>query len=1002
MKKLLLKCCAALLAVSLLSGVLPVVSAASDNELVLTKIGHTSSDTISIAAATTRSVTLTVPYSFSGSMLDLSSGLIVEKASSIDSVITIFGSGSIASVGETVADAVPVTMSVTYYKGANTTVHYTTDYDIRVVRGEKKSPSFTGTITKSVTGLISGTKINDIVFSANDFTPLYTSNDSGALSHIAITGSSLSCGSLKLGSGNSYAGYTSGGLISINDIGNLVFDATGSGTVSYIVTAYAGNDTGIAIGSVILSITVTSITAPTISGTLSKSVSAGSTCTFSLTDFSSLFNLKSGTLNTIDITPGETSCGIWYNGSSAFTGTASFTADTIGNLKFTGSTAGTAAFTWKVSNEAGFSEPGSGSVTVKTASVPTIISTVVKSVSCGATLTFSLSDFISNCNLNNGTLGTIVITPSNSGYGTWYKGSSTFSGSKTFDANDIGTLKFKAALCGQAHFTWKVSNEKGTSAAGDGLITVNAVTTTITYTTGLNTAKSFSASDFNAACRDATGANLSYVYFSLPSTAFGTLNYGFSSSSSPGTAVAVNTVYYYSHSPKLSNVSFVPAANYSGTFTIFYTGVDTNGVSYTGNIIMTVGSPGDLSYFTPQNTARTFGATEFNTACANMTGSGLSYVYFMVPSAVYGKLYFGYASPSNTGTAISANTPYALQSLSSITFVPAANYSGSVSIQYTGITVNSVSYTGNVNITVGGNGTVSYTTNKELVKIFSGADFNAACIDATGAALSYIILSPPAGSGGTLYYNYSSLSSPGTQLTSNTVLYMSGTPGISSTAFLPAANYSGTVSIPYTGFSVNGAIYAGKIVIQVNAKACSAYFTDIGAVYDWAAAAIDRLYENGIVNGIGASQYSPGTIMTRGDFMLMLYRAMGYSGSTKSNFSDVPKGSYYYDAIAIAKDLGIAKGSNNKFSPDSPLIRQDAIVFVYRALTLTGVQLTPGSGSDIAGFTDKGKVSKYALTAVQTLVKAGLIKGSGNKLNPASTLSRAEMAVVLYRVIAAY
>jgi hypothetical protein len=74
------------------------------------------------------------------------------------------------------------------------------------------------------------------------------------------------------------------------------------------------------------------------------------------------------------------------------------------------------------------------------------------------------------------------------------------------------------------------------------------------------------------------------------------------------------------------------------------------------------------------------------------------------------------------------------------------------------------------------------------------------------------------------------------------------------------------------------------------------------------------------------------------------------------------------------------------------------MVYIYRALLVTGVKLTPGTSADLASFTDKGKVSKYALEAVQTLVKAGMIKGCYNRLNPGSVLSRAEMAVVLYRV----
>lgn len=1001
MKKIIMRRSAFLLAIALMIGLLPTIALASDNELVLTKIGHTSSDTVSITNAATRSVTLTVPFSYAANSLDLSAGLVVDKSSAIDSVITSFTAGSAAAIGEVGVAGPPVSMTVTYYKSGNITTQYTAVYSISVVRAAKRNPSFTGTIAKSVTEAMPSAKINDITFTSGDFLNLYTANDGAALANISITGSSLSCGSLKLDIGNTETRYVSGTLISMNDIGNLIFDATSAGTVTYIVSAYAGTDTTTAIGTVLLTITVNAISVPTVSGTLTKSVNVGSAYTFLLTDFSSLYNLHDGTLDTIEIMPTTTASGVWSSNGVPFTGSASFTASTIGRLKFTGSAAGTAAFKWRVSNEAGFSQSGSGTMTVKTVAVPTVTSSVVKAVNLGATLSFSLNDFSSSFSLNNGTLKNIVITPTNSSYGTWYKGSTAFTGDKTFDLNDIGTLKFKGTLCGQATFTWTVSNEKGTSAKGNGYVTVNPVSTTINYTTALNTVKTLIASDFNTACKDATGANLNYIYFSLPPAACGTFYYGYTSASSPGTAVIANTVLFYKSSPEISHVTFVPATNYTGTFALSYTGVNTNGITFTGSVKMIVGNAGDITYFTTQNTAKTFTASDFNTACVNVTGTSLTYVYFTLPSSTNGVLYYGYSSPAILGTAVTSNSPYSLQNLSYITFVPAANYTGTIVIPYTGVAANSVSYTGYIKMTVGSS-SVSYTTSKNTVKAFTVSDFSAACLIATGNALSYIVLTPPQSAYGSIYYNYASASSPGTIITTGTNFFANSSPNINAVTFVPATNYTGTVTMAYTGYNVIGLSYTGQIIIQVNPLTGSAHFIDVGAAYEWAASAIDYLFDTGIVKGTGSKQYGPWANMTRGDFMLMLCRAMGFSGSVQSNFSDVPKGSYYYDAIATAKALGIAKGNKNKFNPNATITRQDAIVLIYRALAIGGVTLTPGTSSDISGFTDKANISSYALPAVETLVKAKMITGSSSKLNPSGILNRAEMAVILYRVKITY
>lgn len=1003
MKSMLLRLFAVLLAFSLMTGFTPISASASDNELVLTKIGHTNTDTVNLTNPASRTVTLTVPFSYGGNMLDLSTGLTIDKATSIDTVVTSFGSGSAAEIGDAGRAGAPVVMTVIYYKGGNTATQYTAEYSISIVRAARKNPAFTGTITKTVSGVMPNGKVDDITFTLSDFADLYTANDGGPLTAVSITGNSLSCGALKTGSGSDYTNYVSGTPISLNDIGGLVFDATGGGTVSYIVSAYAGADTSNAIGAVLLTITVNAVTVPAIGGTLAKSVTVGGTYTFTLNDFSSLYSLKGGVLDSIEITPANTGSGVWKNGSTTFTGKAAFTAATIGNLKFTASTAGTAAFTWRVSNEAGFSEAGSGTMTVKTAAAPTITSAVVKSVNLGATLTFTLSDFSSCYSLNNGTLNTIVITPSSSSYGTWYKGSSAFTGSKTFNAGDIGTLKFKATKSGQAAFTWTVSNEKGTSATGSGMVTVNAVISTVSYATPQGTPKRFTSSDFNAASRDSTGTNLNYVYFALPSASAGSLYYGYASPSNPGTAITANTAVYYTNnkSPNISNITFVPAENYTGTVTISYTGVNTNGISYTGYVKIIVGDAGDVSYFTPQNTIKTFSGPDFNAACARVTGSGLNYVYFTLPSGSCGTLYYGYSSAANPGAAVTSNNPFSLQNISYVTFVPAAGFTGAVAIPYTGVGSNNVSYTGYVRITVGASPAVSYTTKENRAVVFSASDFNTACYSMTGANLNGVYFTMPPLSCGRLYYSYSSLSNYDFAVSSGTPYYRDYAPYIDSVAFVPAADYDGTVTIAYTGYATNGTSYSGNIVIKVEKTIGSSRFTDIGPAFDWAAGAIDYLYDAGIV--IGSDHlYSPGADMTRGDFILMLCRAMGFSGGAGTNFSDVPKGSYYYDAIAAAKALGIAQGNNNKFFPNAPLTRQDAFVLIYRALQAGSIYLPAGKSGDISGFTDKRAISDYALSAIQTLVKAGLIKGSNLKLNPTAILSRAELAVILYRIKIAY
>jgi hypothetical protein len=161
-------------------------------------------------------------------------------------------------------------------------------------------------------------------------------------------------------------------------------------------------------------------------------------------------------------------------------------------------------------------------------------------------------------------------------------------------------------------------NIYGASYSSNVKITVGGSSSDVSYTTAQNTPKTFSATDFNAACTSATGTSLNYIVISPPSSSYGTLYYSYTSASNPGTPLTTNTTLYYSGSPYISYLTFVPASNFTGTVSIPYSGVNIYGASYSGNVKITVGGSGsDVSYSTAQNSPKTFSATDFNSACTS-------------------------------------------------------------------------------------------------------------------------------------------------------------------------------------------------------------------------------------------------------------------------------------------------------------------------------------------------------------------------------------------------
>jgi len=173
-------------------------------------------------------------------------------------------------------------------------------------------------------------------------------------------------------------------------------------------------------------------------------------------------------------------------------------------------------------------------------------------------------------------------------------------------------------------------------------------------------------------------------------------------------------------------------------------------------------------------------------------------------------------------------------------------------------------------------------------------------------------------------------------------------------------------------------------------------FTDLEN-HAWAKDAISRLVARRIINGTSATTYAPGKNITRADFITLVVRAFGFRADFDSNFSDVPAGAYYYNAVGIAKDLGIATGSgNDKFNPTAPITRQDIMVIIDRATKEAGITLKSVTYPE---FADEGDVSDYAKEAVKLLTQAEIITGAGDKINPKSNATRAEVAVILDRLL---
>ena len=101
-------------------------------------------------------------------------------------------------------------------------------------------------------------------------------------------------------------------------------------------------------------------------------------------------------------------------------------------------------------------------------------------------------------------------------------------------------------------------------------------------------------------------------------------------------------------------------------------------------------------------------------------------------------------------------------------------------------------------------------------------------------------------------------------------------------------------------------------------------------------------------------------------------------------------------ALEDAKKLGIVNGiSDTEFGIGTNITRQDMMVIVYRALTKLGTELEV-KDVEYADFAD---VADYAQDAVKALITAGLVNGKNGKIAPTDYTTRAEVAVLIKRIL---
>lgn len=170
-------------------------------------------------------------------------------------------------------------------------------------------------------------------------------------------------------------------------------------------------------------------------------------------------------------------------------------------------------------------------------------------------------------------------------------------------------------------------------------------------------------------------------------------------------------------------------------------------------------------------------------------------------------------------------------------------------------------------------------------------------------------------------------------------------------------------------------------------------FSDV-ASDDWFCEAVQYVFDNGMMNGVGNDSFAPDSNLTRGMVAQVLYNLEDAPEAGSDAFGDVEAGQWYADAVNWAAANDIVSGyDDSTFGPQKDITREQMAQILYNYAVFKGYDVS--AQGDLSAFEDGSETSDWALPAMKWAVGSGLLQGYAGRLNPDGTATRAEVAQIL-------
>ena len=204
----------------------------------------------------------------------------------------------------------------------------------------------------------------------------------------------------------------------------------------------------------------------------------------------------------------------------------------------------------------------------------------------------------------------------------------------------------------------------------------------------------------------------------------------------------------------------------------------------------------------------------------------------------------------------------------------------------------------------------------------------------------------------------------------------------------------------------------GKYFAVINSLTNSTYtviwhpktFSDVEG--HWSRDDVNEMGSRLVIQGIDDARFEPDRSITRAEFAAVITRALGLhrpAGTGGVTFADVKPGDWYDDAVRIAASYGLIAGyGDGTFRPDRTISREEAMAVLARAMKLANLDTVQGDSEAaelLGAFADHQAISGWAREAAASAVKQGIAQGSNGKLAPKETITRAETAAMIVRLL---